>query len=148
MAPRMDLFAELKRRNVFKVGLAYLALAWVMVQATGAIVPALNLPATLVPTVVWIGIIGFPCVLIFSWVYELTPEGLKRESEVDRSQSITHLTGKRLDTLIIVLLVVAIGLFVLQYLRPPIAPVSPASGEGSRAEARIWSPPGLQPDRL
>ena len=109
----LSLIAELKRRNVFRVGAAYLALAWVIVQITGAIVPALNLPAALVPMVVWIGVIGFPCVLIFSWVFELTPEGLKRESEIDRSQSITHVTGRRLDYLTSALLVVAIVFVVL-----------------------------------
>jgi TolB-like protein len=137
----VSLIAELKRRNVFKVGVAYLALAWVMVQATGAIVPALNLPTTLVPTVVWIGIIGFPCVLVFSWVYELTPEGLKRESEIDRSQSITYLTGKRLDTLIIVLLVVAIGLFVLDRVfpraKPPLADVPSSVGAGHARDSSL-----------
>jgi TolB-like protein len=133
----LSLIAELKRRNVFKVGLAYLALAWVMVQATGAIVPALNLPATLVPTVVWIGIIGFPCVLVFSWVYELTPEGLKRESEIDRSQSITYLTGKRLDTLIIVLLVVAMLMFAADRFIPRAAtPLADASSTVEAGQAR------------
>ena len=106
-----SLFAELKRRNVFKAGAAYLALGWVVVQITATLVPALNLPSSLVPIVTWIGVIGFPFVIMFSWIYELTPEGLKRESEVDRSASITHITGRRIDYIIISLLVVAIGLF-------------------------------------
>src|SRR5215472_18716488 len=96
-ANRLSLIAELKRRNVFKAGAAYLALGWVVVQVTSTVVPALNLPATAVPIVTWIGVIGFPFVIMFSWIYEITPEGLKRESEVDRSVSITHVTGRRLD---------------------------------------------------
>jgi TolB-like protein/Flp pilus assembly protein TadD len=108
---KRSLFAELRRRNVFKAGAAYLALGWVVVQITATLVPALNLPPSLVPTVTWIGVIGFPFVIMFSWIYELTPEGLKRESEVDRSGSITHVTGRRLDYIIIGLLVLAIGLF-------------------------------------
>ena len=104
-----NLFAELKRRNVFKAGVAYLALGWVVVQVTATVVPALNLPVTAIPIVTWIGVIGFPFVLMFSWIYEITPEGLKRESEVDRSNSITHATGRRLDYIIIGLLVLAIG---------------------------------------
>ncbi|HEX3125084.1 MAG TPA: hypothetical protein VHQ21_17435, partial [Rhodanobacteraceae bacterium] len=104
-----SLFAELRRRNVFKAGAAYLALGWVVVQITATLVPALNLPSSLVPIVTWIGVIGFPFVIMFSWVYELTPEGLKRESEIDRSASITRVTGRRLDYTIIALLVVAIG---------------------------------------
>lgn len=122
-AARMSFFAELKRRNVIKAAGAYVALGWLVVQATDTLAPALNLPDFTLPLVTWIGIVGFPFVLMFSWVYELTPEGIKRESEVDRSQSITHVTSRRLDYLIIAMLAVAIGLFVLQYLRPPVAQV-------------------------
>jgi TolB-like protein/Flp pilus assembly protein TadD len=106
-----SLFVELRRRNVFKAGAAYLALGWVVVQITATLVPALNLPLSLVPIVTWIGVVGFPFVIMFSWIYELTPEGLRRESEVDRSASITHITSRRLDYIIISLLVLAIGLF-------------------------------------
>ena len=94
---KLSLFAELRRRNVFKAAAAYLALGWIVVQITATLVPALNLPSSLVPIVTWIGVIGFPFVIMFSWIYELTPEGLKRESEVDRSASITHITSRRLD---------------------------------------------------
>src|SRR5215475_2721375 len=103
-----SLFAELKRRNVFKAGIAYLALGWVVTQVTSTVAPAMNLPGWIVPVVVWIGVIGFPFVIAFSWIYEITPEGLKRESEVDRSASITHVTGRRMDTLIVSMLVLAI----------------------------------------
>src|SRR6476619_255023 len=106
---KRSLFAELRRRNVFKAGAAYLALGWVVVQITATLVPALNLPSSLIPIVTWIGVIGFPFVIMFSWIYELTPEGLKRESEVDRSASITHVTSRRLDYILLVLLVLAIG---------------------------------------
>ncbi|HSE13742.1 MAG TPA: hypothetical protein VLB69_14010, partial [Rudaea sp.] len=112
------LFAELRRRNVFKAGAAYLALGWVVVQITATLVPALNLPSSLVPIVTWIGVVAFPFVIMFSWIYELTPEGLKRESEVDRSASITHITSRRLDYIIISLLVVAIGLFAFDRFVP------------------------------
>src|SRR5215468_7879409 len=104
-----SLFAELKRRNVFKAGIAYLALGWVVTQVTATVAPALHMPDWVVTVVVWIGVIGFPFLIVFSWVYELTPEGLKRESEVDRSASITHVTGRRLEHTIIGLLVLAIG---------------------------------------
>jgi TolB-like protein/Tfp pilus assembly protein PilF len=117
----LSLVAELKRRNVFKVGTAYLALGWVITQVTATVVPYMRLPEWTVPMVVWIGVIGFPCVLIFSWAYELTPEGLKRESEVDRSASITQNTGKRLDYIIIGLLVAAIAMFALNRFAPPSA---------------------------
>jgi TolB-like protein/Tfp pilus assembly protein PilF len=115
---KRSLFAELKRRNVFKAGIAYLALGWVVTQVTSTVAPAFNLPSWIVPVVVWIGVIGFPFLIVFSWVYELTPEGLKRESEVDHSASITHVTGRRLEYIIIGLLVLAIGLFVFDRYGP------------------------------
>jgi TolB-like protein/Flp pilus assembly protein TadD len=123
---KRSLFAELRRRNVFKAGAAYLALGWVVVQITATLVPALNLPSSLVPIVTWIGVIGFPFVIMFSWIYELTPEGLKRESEVDHSASITHITSRRLDYIIISLLVLAIGLFAFVNFGP--RRVEPAAG--------------------
>jgi TolB-like protein/Tfp pilus assembly protein PilF len=109
----VSLLAELKRRNVFRVAAAYLALGWIVTQVTATVAPMMHLPEWIAPVVVWIGAIGFPFVLLFSWVYELTPEGLRRESEIERTSSITHATAKRLDTIVIALLVVAIGLFVL-----------------------------------
>ena len=135
----MSLIAELKRRNVFKTGAAYLALGWVVVQITSTLVPALNLPSSLVPIVTWIGVIGFPFVIMFSWIYELTPEGLKRESEVDRSASITHVTGRRIDYMIIGLLVLACALFALDRFLPhksePIAAAASREATGSPATA-------------
>jgi TolB-like protein len=103
-----SLFAELKRRNVFKAGVAYLALGWVVTQVTSTVAPVLRMPDWIVLVVVWIGVIGFPFVIAFSWIYEITPEGLKRESDVDRAASITHVTGRRIDYLIVSLLVLAI----------------------------------------
>ena len=90
--------------------------------------------------------IGFPFVIMFSWIYELTPEGLKRESEVDRSASITHITSRRLDYIIIGLLVLAIGLFafdrfVPRRVEPPAAsreaqtPAVPSASTPSAASA-------------
>ena len=135
----MSFFNELKRRNVFRVTAAYLALSWVITQVTNAVVPALHLPDSIPSIVVWLAVIGFPFILMFSWVYELTPEGLKRESEVDRAASSTHLTSKRLDYAIISLLVLAIGLFALQYFRPPLgeAPEQTAVAKpGTEASAK------------
>src|SRR5215472_17272544 len=113
-----SLFAELKRRNVFKAGVAYLALGWVVTQVTATIAPVLHMPDWIVLVVVWIGVIGFLFVIMFSWIYEITPEGLKRESEVDRSASITHITGRRIDYLIVGLLVLAIGFSAFAYFGP------------------------------
>ena len=73
----LSLFAELNRRNVLRVGLAYLALGWLVTQVTTTVAPMLHLPDWVGPVVLWIGIIGLPFVVMFAWVYVLTPEGLK-----------------------------------------------------------------------
>jgi TolB-like protein/Tfp pilus assembly protein PilF len=138
---KRSLFAELRRRNVFKAGAAYLALGWVAVQITATLVPALNLPSSLVPIVTWIGVIGFPFVIMFSWIYELTPEGLKREREVDRSASITHITSRRLDYIIIGLLVVAIGLFAFDRFVPRRVETAVASPEAQTPAVSSASTP-------
>jgi TolB-like protein/Flp pilus assembly protein TadD len=114
----LSLIAELKRRNVFRVGAAYLALGWIVTQVTATVAPWLHLPEWVGPVVLWIGVIGFPFVVMFAWIYELTPEGIKRESEVDPSASVTHHTARRLDYVIIALLVIAIGLFAFHEFRP------------------------------
>jgi adenylate cyclase len=127
----LSLIDELKRRNVFKAGAAYLALGWVVTQITSTVAPLLHMPEWLGSVVVWIGVIGFPFVIMFSWIYELTPEGLKREREVDRSVSITHITSRRLDHIIIGLLVVAIGLFAFDRFSPRKAEPLVSSGEAT-----------------
>ncbi len=114
----MSLIAELKRRNVFRVAAAYLALGWIVTQVTSTVAPMLHLPPWVAPVVLWIGAIGFPFVVMFAWIYELTPEGLKKEHEVERAESITRHTGQRLDYLVIALLVIAIGLFAFHEFRP------------------------------
>jgi len=114
----VSFYKELKRRNVFRVSAAYLALSWAITQVTSAVVPALHLPDSIPSIVVWLAVSGFPFVVLFSWVYELTPEGLKRESEVERTASIMHLTSKRLDYIIIGMLTVAIGLFAFDRFLP------------------------------
>lgn len=109
----MSFLAELKRRNVVRVGTAYVALGWVVVQVSETLVPLLKLPTWTTSLLVWIGAAGLPFVLVFSWAYELTPDGLRREAEVDRSASITNHTARRLDYIIIGLLALAIGLFAI-----------------------------------
>src|SRR5262245_43435815 len=87
-------------------------------QVTGAVVTALNLPSSLNAIIVWMGVATFPFVVVFSWLYELTPEGIKRESEIDRSASITPQTGRKLDYLIVGLLVAAIAIALLDRFVP------------------------------
>ncbi|MDH5584872.1 MAG: hypothetical protein OEY82_13480 [Gammaproteobacteria bacterium] len=120
----MSLFEELKRRNVIRVAVLYLVSSWVLLQLTDVLSSLLNVPESVGSIVVLLLILGFIPVVIFAWVYEMTPEGVKKQAEIDRSQSITAETGKRINTLIIVLLVVAIAVVVLDRMLPASAPVA------------------------
>ena len=108
----MGLFNELRRRNVFKVGTAYLVLAWIVLQVVDVAVPALHLPEWVNSMVFLFGAIGFPFALFFAWAFELTPEGLKKESDIDREVSVTPQTGRQIDFVIIGLLAIALVYFI------------------------------------
>jgi TolB-like protein/Tfp pilus assembly protein PilF len=107
----MSLFAELKRRNVFRVGIAYIVLAWLLLQVGDTLAPALRLPDWTNSILAFFLILGFPMAIFFAWAFEMTPEGLKLEKHVDRERSITPQTGRKLDRLTIVLGIVAVGYF-------------------------------------
>ena len=109
----MSFFNELKRRNVFKVAVAYIIIAWLLLQVSDTLVPALHLPEWFNSGVAFVLIIGFPIAMIFAWVFEMTPEGIKKEKDVDRSQSLTHVTGQKLNNAIIGVLVLALGYFAI-----------------------------------
>ena len=108
----MSFIKELKRRNVIKVAIAYAIVAWLLVEITSVVLPALLLPDWLFRAVVVFVLLGFPLALILAWAFELTPEGIKKEKDVDRSESITHVTGRKLDYLIIAVLLVAVTLLL------------------------------------
>ena len=127
----MNLFEELKRRNVFRVVLAYLVLGWLVLQVADVLVDALELPVVWSKAVVALLLIGLIPTVVFSWIYELTPEGVKKESNIAPGQSITGHTAKKLNHAIIFLLVVAIGLFVYDrfIMDAGTVPTGPASRE-------------------
>src|SRR5437870_13500263 len=112
-----DFFSELKRRNVYKVAVAYAVVAWLTIQAASIFLPAFNAPQWAMQIVILILVVGFPIALVFSWAFEITPEGIKRESEVASDESITHHTGRKIVALTIVLAVLATGLLILQFVR-------------------------------
>ncbi|PYK88408.1 MAG: hypothetical protein DME40_12555, partial [Verrucomicrobia bacterium] len=113
-----NFFAELKRRNVYKVAVAYAVVAWLTIQAASIFLPAFNAPQWAMQIVILILVVGFPIALAFSWAFEITPEGIVRESEVTADESITHHTGRKIVALTIVLAVVATGLLIFQFVRP------------------------------
>src|SRR5256886_9116544 len=112
-----NFFAELKRRNVYKVAIAYAVVAWLTIQAASIFLPAFNAPQWAMQIVILIVVIGFPIALVFSWAFEITPQGIRRESEVTADESITHHTGRKIVALTIVLAVVATGLLIFQFVR-------------------------------
>jgi TolB-like protein/lipoprotein NlpI len=106
-----SVWGELKRRNVVRVAVAYAIAAWLLIEITATTFPILKLPDWSVTLVTVLVLIGFPLALILAWAFELTPEGIKLEKDVDRLQSITHVTRRKLDFIIITVLVLALGYF-------------------------------------
>src|SRR2546430_6474468 len=109
--------AELKRRNVYKVAVAYAIVSWLLIQIATQVFPFFEIPNWVVRLVVLLLIIGFPIALFLSWAFEITPEGIKRAEDVDVGKSITHQTGRKLVWTTAVLAVVAIALFAYQVWR-------------------------------
>jgi hypothetical protein len=107
-----SVWGELKRRNVVRVGIAYAIVAWLLLQVADVVLDNIGAPAWVFQVILLLLVIGFPVAIIFAWAFELTPEGIKKEKDVDRSESITHLTGRKLDFTIIGVLAVAVAYFV------------------------------------
>jgi TolB-like protein/Flp pilus assembly protein TadD len=107
----LSLFNELKRRNVFRVGTAYVVSAWLAIQVVETLFPAFGFGDAALRIVTIVFAIGLIPTVIFAWAFELTPEGLKKERDVDRSRSITPRTGRKLDRAIMVVLALALGYF-------------------------------------
>src|SRR5262249_6837255 len=113
----MNFFSELKRRNVYKVAVAYAVIAWLVIQAASIFLPTFNAPQWAMQIVILILVVGFPIALVFSWAFEITPEGIVRESEIDPAKSIARKTGRKIVAITAVLAVIAAGLFVFQLMR-------------------------------
>jgi len=110
----MSLFEELRRRNVIRVAIAYVLLGWAVLQGADFLLDLVEAPKWVIRVFAIAGLVGFPFALFFAWAFELTPEGVKREKDVDRSQSITPRTGKKLDRVIIGLLILVIVLMAVE----------------------------------
>jgi TolB-like protein/Flp pilus assembly protein TadD len=147
----VQLFDELQRRNVVRVTIGYIVSSWLLIQVADLVLENIGSPKWVIQSIMLVLALGFPVVVFFSWAYEVTPEGIRRESEIDRSQSITHVTGRKLDRAIMAVLVVALGYFAFDKyvlsddpeaaVAEPIAaeadaptPTSPAVAEGAVAD--------------
>ena len=107
----MSLFNELKRRNVFRVTIAYVVIAWLVAQVLQMVFESFGTPDWVMKTLLVLLATGLPFAVFFSWAFEITPEGLKREHEVDRSQTIPHETSRKLDFIIIGMMALALAYF-------------------------------------
>jgi TolB-like protein len=144
----MSILSELRRRNVFRVAALYLVAGWVLLQVAELLFGALDVPDWSLRLLLGLLLLGLPLALIFAWVYELTPEGLKREHEVERHASITRETGGKINVLIAGLLVVAIGLLVWGQLGPRnerTATVPSTEGTAIEQQPAVSSVPAASP---
>jgi TolB-like protein len=112
-----NFFVELKRRNVYKVAVAYAIVAWLLIQAASILFPTFEAPSWVMKVFVTAVILGFPVALIFAWAFEITPEGIKRADEVSPDESLTRRRGWKLTTIIVLVAVVAAGLLIFQFTR-------------------------------
>ena len=115
----MSLFNELKRRNVIRVAAAYLVIGWLLTQVSSTLENALNLPDWFDSVIVSALLIGFPIAMLFAWAFELTPEGIKKEKDIQRDESITNITAKRLDYITVAAALGVAALFGWQQMNPP-----------------------------
>src|SRR4051812_40184836 len=137
-----NFFAELKRRNVYKVAVAYAVVSWLLVQIATQVFPFFDIPNWTVRVVVLLLTLGFPVALVLAWAFEITPEGIKRESEIATDESITQHTGRKLIGITIAVAVAAGGMMAFQLLRPRlmterIPAVSPAAPDAAISENSI-----------
>jgi TolB-like protein/Tfp pilus assembly protein PilF len=128
-----NFFAELKRRNVYKVAIAYAIVAWLLLQAASILFPTFEAPPWTMKVFVAVIALGFPIALVLAWAFELTPEGIKRAEDVDLSKSLTRKTGRKLDFFIIAVLLLVIGILLFQRLHPNVSLAVSSSLEKSIA---------------
>jgi TolB-like protein/Flp pilus assembly protein TadD len=128
-----NFFAELKRRNVYKVAIAYAIVAWLLLQAASILFPTFEAPPWTMKVFVAVIALGFPVAIVLAWAFELTPEGIKRAEDVDLSKSVTRKTGRKLDFFIIAVLLLVIGVLLFQRFHPKVSPAVSSSLDKSIA---------------
>jgi len=142
----LSFFSELKRRNVFRVGIGYAVAGWVLLQVVDLVLENIVAPDWVMKVFMLAVVIGFPIAVIIAWAFEMTPEGIKRESEVDRTQSVTQSTGRKLDRIIIGFLALAVVLLVIDPFESKDEPVSPAT-EAVPVVSKSASPESTQREK-
>jgi len=118
-----NFLAELKRRNVYRVGIAYGVVAWLLIQIATQVFPFFAIPSWVARLVVLLSMIGFPIALVFSWLFEMTPEGIKLTEEAAPNETMARGVGRKLDLLIIGVLFAVITILIFQRVHPRVSPV-------------------------
>jgi TolB-like protein/Flp pilus assembly protein TadD len=153
----MSFFTELKRRNVFRVGLAYVVTSWLLLQLTEVLMEILDLPSQIGKTILLLLIIGLVPALILAWAFELTPDGIRRDSDVDHEALPAAKTGRVMDRMIIVMLIIALAYFVWESrfsgpndtaIDPRMQSAKPVATEPVAVETIEAESPAPNPDEL
>ena len=146
----MSFINELKRRNVFKVGAAYLVGCWLLIQVADILLENIGTPAWVLQTLFVVLGVGFFITLFFAWAFEMTPEGVKREKDVDRSQSITPQTGKKLNYVVIGMLVMAAAYFFWEsrIKSGTVIPAKAGTSQSADAAEQIPASAGMTEDEV
>src|SRR5450759_3462386 len=134
MNPR-NFFGELRRRNVYKVAVAYAVVSWLLIQAASILFPTFEAPSWVMKVFVAAMALGFPTALLFSWAFEITPEGIKLESEINPATSTARTTGRKIIGLTVGVAMIAAALLAYQLLRPKVAT------SAAKTEAMVISVP-------
>src|SRR5947207_11644013 len=133
MANNSSFFAELKRRNVYKVAVAYAVVAWLLIQAASILFPTYEAPAWVMKVFVGIVALGFPIALIIAWAFEMTPEGIKRTEDISPDEKIPQWSRRKFAALIVGVVVIAAGLLAFQLLRSSRSTITPTADSKSIA---------------
>jgi adenylate cyclase len=141
----LSFYSELRRRNVFKVAIVYSAVAWLLLQVSDTLGPALHLPEWFVSAVAYLLILGFPVSIIFAWAFDLTPEGLKRETKADPTAPMAGKTGKTLNHIVVAALVLALGYFVFD--KFVLEPSRDTSGSATAVQVAKQQPAEIESAR-
>ncbi|WP_158637127.1 hypothetical protein [Arenimonas daejeonensis] len=139
----MSLLAELRRRNVIRMAGLYLVGAWLIVQVAETVLPAFDVPGWVLRALIIVLALGFAPAIVFAWIFELTPEGLRRDGKVAPEDSIAPVTGRRMDRMMVVGLVAVIAVMAIErFWHVPAAPaVADVSAAAAAARLRLRHPP-------
>jgi TolB-like protein/Tfp pilus assembly protein PilF len=135
VSEKRSLFAELKRRNVYKVAVAYAVVGWLVIQVTATVVPALHMPDGITTAVVVLVLVGFPIALVIAWAFEMTPEGMKRTEDVSPGEVIPRWSKQKFAALIVTVALIAAGLLAFRLVRLRSSPAPRQDASAARTEA-------------